>query len=214
MSEKWIKKIKNSTKPHPTYERLVETVTMLLEMHLPENITTDMVLKHSGISRGSLYHHFEDLTDLLETCLVRAFASQVDYNIDMMRNLLLKSTTAADFFEATQQFNAATQASERREGRFERIRLIGFACKNHRMAKKLAKEQDRLTAGYVDLFKSAQEKGWISATLDPHAAAILIQAYTLGRVVDDVAESHVDPAAWEGLIMQVVQRVFGVESNT
>jgi len=36
---------------------------------------------------------------------------------------------------------------------------------------------------------------------------VLIQAYTLGRIVDDIVEEPVDPAAWNELIMQVITRV-------
>jgi hypothetical protein len=43
---------------------------------------------------------------------------------------------------------------------------------------------------------------------DARACAVLIQAYTLGKIVDDVVEEPVDPQAWNDLIMQVTTNVF------
>lgn len=197
---------------HPTSKRLVLSTMELMQAFLPEEISTDMVLQHSGVSRGSLYHHFEDLSDLLETAMVAVFSEIVDHNIAMIAGLIDQASSAADFYRATEQFNQVTQAPERRDLRFERIRLLGFACRNPRMAKKLAAEQSRLTDSYARLFRIAQEKGWMHADFDPRAAAVLIQAYTLGRSVDDLGDEPVDLLAWNSLIMKIVTQVFGVST--
>lgn len=197
---------------HPTSERLINSTIELLQEFLPEEISTDLVLQHSKVSRGSLYHHFEDLSDLLETAMVRVFSETVDHNIALIAGLIEQATCAADFYRATEQFNLVTQAPERREVRFERIRLMGFACKNPRMAKQLAAEQSRLTDSYARLFRVAQQKGWMHDDFDPRAAAVLIQAYTLGRSVDDLGDKPIDPQAWNSLIMKIVTRVFGVSA--
>lgn len=195
---------------HPTSERLINSTIELLQEFLPEEISTDLVLQHSGVSRGSLYYHFEDLSDLLETAMVRVFSETVDYNIALIAGLIDQANSATDFYRATEQFNQVTQAPERHEVRFERIRLLGFACKNPRMAEQLAAEQLRLTESYAQLFRTAQAKGWMDQDFDPGAAAVLIQAYTLGRAVDDLVSEPVDPEAWNRLIMKIVVKVFGV----
>ena len=199
-------------KKHPTYEKLVHATLELLQDHLAEDVSTEMVLQHSGVSRGSLYYHFEDLSDLLETAMVAFFSEIVDENIALIAGLIDQASSAAEFFRATEQFNQVTQAPERRDVRFERIRLLGFACRNPRMAKKLAAEQSRLTDSYAQLFRIAQEKGWMHDDFDPRAAAVLIQAYTLGRSVDDLGAEPVDPQAWNSLIMKIVTRVFGASA--
>lgn len=197
-------------KRHPTYDRLVFSTLELMKDFLPEEISTEMVLQHSGVSRGSLYHHFEDLNDLLETAMVAFFSDAVDRNIALIGGLINEATSSSDFYRATEHFNQVTQARERRDVRFERIRLIGFSYKNPRLTSKLAAEQARLTDSYAQLFCTAQAKGWMNDDFDPLAAAILIQAYTLGKVVDDLVANPVDPADWNSIIMKIVVRVFGV----
>ena len=55
---------------HPTKAVLVRTVVELLDTQMPSEIHADNVLEISGISKGSLYHHFEDLGELVETAQV------------------------------------------------------------------------------------------------------------------------------------------------
>ena len=40
---------------------------------------------------------------------------------------------------------------------------------------------------------------------------MLIQAYTVGRVVDDISPEPVDPEAWSSLVLMIVDRVFGMD---
>ncbi len=55
---------------HPTKTHLIETAVKLLDTQLPHEIAVDEILDKSGISKGSLYHHFEDLAELLEAAQV------------------------------------------------------------------------------------------------------------------------------------------------
>jgi hypothetical protein len=59
----------------------------------------------------------------------------------------------------------------------------------------------------TDIVRELQARNWVHQTLDPRAVAILIQAYTIGRAVDDVTPNHVDPDAWVDLIDRVMDCV-------
>lgn len=181
----------------------------LMRDDIPENISADMILRHSGVSKGSMYHHFRNLAELLETALLRNFSRSVDSNIALMRDLMVSARTRTEFFLHIKQFNTVTQSRDRREARFDRVRLLSLATRNPPLAEKLALEQDRLTRGYADLFAIAQAKGWLDEDFDPVAAAVLIQAYTLGKVVDDMTQSPMNDEAWNALIMKIVIKVFG-----
>ena len=75
-------------------------------------------------------------------------------------------------------------------------------------AKKLAEEQKRLTEALIDLINEARNKGFYASHFDAHAGAFLVQAYTLGMIVDDFVDDKMDPQEWYKLIDIVVDRVF------
>jgi hypothetical protein len=48
--------------------------------------------------------------------------------------------------------------------------------------------------------------GWLNKDFDPRAADVLIQAYTLGKIVDDIVDDQMDSKAWNALIGLIVDR--------
>lgn len=192
----------------PTKEKLLQTALNLLETHFPEDITGEMLLEHSGVSRGSLYHHFVDVSDLLELALVRKFSAQVDANIEALSHMMAMNQSADEMYHSLCDITEVTQSPENRRSRFVRARLIGFAEDNDRLLQRLGAEQKRLTDALTGLFATAQERGWMNNAFEPKTAALFVQAYTLGHVIDDISIDHVDQDSWNELIKRVIKQVF------
>lgn len=191
---------------HPTRDRLIMTMVELLDGSDPEHITADQVLTSSGISKGSLYHHFEDFEDLVEAALIARFSVNVDATIDALAQILVTVHSKEELIGALRELNVHNQAQSRSNFRLERARAAGLTFSSPRFHDALGLEQQRLTDAFTDLFIEAQNKGWMSATVDARAAAVFVQAYTVGRIVDDIAPEKVDQEAWMDLIMTVVEK--------
>ena len=65
-----------------------------------------------------------------------------------------------------------------------------------------------MTDALIDLINEARNKGLYAKDFDAHAGAVLVQAYTLGMIVDDFVVNQMDPEAWYDLIDKVVDKVF------
>lgn len=195
---------------HPTHARLVDQVLAFMEEMPVEAVSIDMVLAASGVSKGSLYHHFADFQDLIETALSRRFAASVDANIAALRKLFEGVHTRQDFHRAADAFNALTQSPDFAARRAERITIIARCAGNPRLRQLIAGEQARLTTEYEQLVREAQARGWVFPDLDAKAIAVFIQAYTLGRIVDDISAEQVDNMVWRNLLMQVIERGLGI----
>jgi AcrR family transcriptional regulator len=195
---------------HPTRERLIETMATLLDGDDTEHITADQVLSISGISKGSLYHHFEDFDELLEASLIRRFSQNVDVSIEALLNIMATAKSRDELMTMVQALNAHEQDAARAPFRLERARAAGLTHSSPRFTLALGVEQERLTDAFTDLIAEGQNKGWFTTEIDARAGAVFIQAYTLGRVVDDIASDKVDPAAWTALTLRAVERIFSV----
>ena len=194
--------------PHPTSEALVTTTLELLQTRAPDQIQVVDVLKASGISHGSLYHHFADLGDLVEVAIVRDFSKYVDASTDSLRAIADTVQNRDELVVALARVTRQTQARSAAAHRMSRVQALALAGHQDRFRERLATEQDRLTAALAELVVFAQARGWFRTELDPTAVALFIQAYTLGHVIDDVAAVRIDEETWAGLIDDVILRTF------
>lgn len=190
---------------HPTKERLIETVAGMLDGEHPQEIHVDDVLAVSGISKGSLYHHFEDFPDLIEATLIHRFSAGVDETLLAMTHILTSASSKENFWNKMYDITVASQDPARANFRAERARIIGLAASSDRFRASIASEQDRLTDAMAELIIDAQHKGWVRNDIDPRAIAVFLQAYTLGRAVDDIASKRLDPNEWNRLISLVTE---------
>jgi AcrR family transcriptional regulator len=196
------------TRVHPTKALLISTTVKLLDTKLPNEIAVDEILETSGISKGSLYHHFEDLSELLEVAQVERYAAWVDRSVEALVGMLSKVKTREDIAAGLKLVTRFTQDTKYSKTRFQRARAIAAAEHNPRFRKLLADEQKRLTDALIDLINEARNKGLYASDFDAHAGAVLVQAYTLGMIVDDFVDEQMDPEAWYALIDKVVDKVF------
>jgi AcrR family transcriptional regulator len=189
---------------HPTAIKLLDTVSTMLDGDHPNEIFVDDVLHVSGVSRGSLYHHFGDYPALIRATLVRRFSANVDADSATMMAVAETATSKDDYWNRIRALSAATQVPERAPVRAERARLISLVSSDPQFARALAAEQDRLTNSMGEAIAVAQRKGWVNQILDPRAVATFLQAYSLGRAVDDVAENPLNNEAWLAVIDTVI----------
>ena len=189
---------------HPTKVRLIETTVEILESKLQSNISVDEILEKSGISKGSLYHHFEDLSELLESAQVARYAIWVDRSIGLIVPLLSAAKTRDDIIAGLRTATAFTQSNNYRATRFDRSRSLANCESSPRFMKALGIEQERLTTALADLVSEAKNKGLFKPDLDSRSTAIFIQSYTLGKIVDDIVLQPVEEEKWNDFIVNML----------
>ncbi len=185
---------------HPTKRALVVTVLEELKSKKASDLTSESILEKSGISKGSLYHHFEDFDDLIETAEVIRYAAYVDQSIHILTKVFQSAKNRDEMVTELKQVTKFTQSPDLMPQRMDRATSISLANANPRMMKKLNVEQDRLNEALIDIFREARDRGWINKEIDLHAGAVFIQAYTLGIIINDVSGKKLDNKAWTDLI--------------
>ena len=189
---------------HPTKARLIETTAELLENQFPEAIQVDEILDKSGISKGSLYHHFEDLGELLEAAQVARYALWVDRSIGLIVPVLSEAKTRDDIIDGLRRITAYTQSPEYKATRYSRARTLANSETSARFQRALGLEQDRLTTALQDLVEEAKNKGLFREHLDARVVAVFIQSYTLGKIVDDIVPNPMGQEKWDEFIMDML----------
>lgn len=188
---------------HPTAQLLIETVVNLLDRKPADQITSEEVLHLSGISRGSMYHHFEDFEDLVDTAMVKRFARYIQESIAGFAALSLTVHSAKDLRNALYRMTSTVHIPARASYRFERIRTFARATEHNKLRVKLATEQDALTDAMEAHITRWQDRGFIVADFAARSIAVAIQAVVIGRIVDEIADNHVDGDDWINLMNRI-----------
>jgi len=191
---------------HPTRDLLVDTVLELLKNEHLSEVTSEEVLAKSGISKGSLYHHFDDFEDLLEVAEVKRFSLLVDATVSKLTEIL-SATSKEDFFASLEDFNRSTYGKDYKKIRLIRLKAVTHAGLTDRMKSRLKIEQDRLTMAVADMCQEAQFRGWTSTRFAPKTLSVFLQAYTLGLIVNDYTDSPIDETDWLSLLGTILKDV-------
>lgn len=192
---------------HPTKQALIDTVVDYIHDVGPTSFTVDEVLATSGISKGSMYHHFEDFAHLIESAQAVIFASYVDEDIATLGKLLDTSKDFDAFIAGLRQVSAGIQSESRRARRLMRASILGAAGSSDRLLACLATEQKRLSEALSDLITEARGRGWVRPDVNPAALALFVQAYSFGRVLNDVIDDQVREADWVALVDDVLRHL-------
>jgi AcrR family transcriptional regulator len=180
-----------------------------MDLHAIEDISAAMVLERAGASKSSMYHFFEDFSDLLEQTYIVRFGETVAISIRVIEKIIARSTTKEEFFVALDRLTASTQDRGIASIRFSRARELARSERHEKFRKSLGELQQQLTDSLTLAFETAQEKGFLNKSIEARTGAVFIQAYTLGRIVDDITTTHMNDADWEKLIGRIAREVLG-----
>lgn len=195
------RKPRQAVTDHPTRTLLIEAAATLLKDKGVVAFHVDDVLEATELTRGALYHHFDNVDDLVESALLAIYAEGIAVNLAFVRDTLASATSYEDFRAGVLHANQMYVLNDNlRTVRTLRAHALATSAGATRMGPALAAHQQALTDEYIALITQAKDKGWVKSTVDPGALAIFVQAYSFGVIIDDVAERHVSPADWSHLI--------------
>ena len=125
-----------------------------------------------------------------------------------MTKVLQHVKTKEELVDALMEVTKFTQSSIMRESRIERARTLGLANGKPRFEKALGEETKRLANSIEDLVREVIERGLFQSTLNPKVIAVFIQAYTLGKIVNDFSPEPVSDDDWNILINHIIRSSF------
>jgi AcrR family transcriptional regulator len=192
---------------HPTKQLLLDTAVSLIDQFGPQGFTVDNLLDASKISKGSLYHHFEDFHDVIEQAQVTRFARYVDEDVRVLTSLLTSASSREELGQRFTEVIMASAALERAEARADRATIVGLSRHSKKFADALALEQQRLTDSLADVAREMQERGWINKDLDAAVVATFVQAYSLGFVLNDITSNPISIDQWSAFISMMLAKV-------
>lgn len=189
---------------HATHRALIDCGVELAREFGMYGFTVEQLLTTSGISKGSLYHHFEDFVDLVECVQVRIFTEYVELDISAIQRALDAATDRDKFMQLISAITRTAMQPQRAISRIQRARIISATQGRERFAARIGHEQKLLNDQMTRVISVGQERGWVKPHLDAHALSIFVQGYAFGLILNDVAEERVGPEELAAVIDSVI----------
>lgn len=205
--------VSSTERNHPTRQQLVDEVARQIMFGGTESVDVELLLRNVGVTKGSLYHHFESINDLVIAGLLQAFEIGIRESQAWSLSLRDDCKSAREARDRLHSIIEISQSPERKPIRSVRLYALSLARTQPRLASKVAELQAELTETMTEVNREFQRRGWMRADIDACALAVLIQAMNLGRIVDDVVDDaqHVEPDAWITLYNDVLDRNFIID---
>ena len=181
---------------HPTAQKLVDTVIGMLEETSYDNIKSENVLHRSGISRGPMYHHFENFEDLIETAQVQLYARYAGGVIVAIQEVVARQS---DPWKARKEIGILVHLKTNLASKRVRWQCLGVlhnaaSVKSFRF--KLWETQEVINQEWIKTYEICLQRGWADPSRDPRVFAYMMQSFILGRVYDDIAPIKVEQEDW------------------
>lgn len=184
------------------------TLRIIMERGI-DAVRIEDIVAEVGVTKGSLYWHFEDREALIKAALAEHIRRLNEETIAGVSDALEESVSKDDYLARIAPFIADPFNAEQVRERWGRLAIL-IESRNHPDLVEMMRDvQARNLEVFVELMTQAQKSGALREDLDPRAVATALNAMYLGSNIIDVLGEHApDPGAWWGLISFFIGALF------
>lgn len=177
--------------------RILEAAVKLVDQHGESGLRISELVEASGRSVGSIYHFFGNREGVVEAVRIYRFHPTWEQDLAAMELVNEHVESLDQLLDAVEQLQTEYVMSERDEVLWHRVAAIGAAQTRPSLREILAARQREQTAAFEEMIRSLQAKGIASNSIDVHAAAVFMQAFTFGRILSILdGTDGLSPAGW------------------
>lgn len=168
-----------------------------------------------GVASTSLYHFFGSREDLLDFANAERYRrSYFNVTFDATVELVAKCRTKDELKSAMVQILRFSNGPIPIANRRIRAMVLGSAQTRPLLAKKIAEINAEYGTRTGEIFRVAQERGWVRAELDLQAAALWVMAQMSGRILVETGATPIDVEAYDRAAeIAVFTMLFGEEGS-
>jgi AcrR family transcriptional regulator len=190
-----------------TIAAVLEVARSLLDEQGEQGVRMDEVQRRSGVSSGSIYHHFGDRDGLIAAAQVDRFDRVVRDDAATLVDTLYGAATRGDprvYLEAVRAQSATVVLPERNRIRWARVTALSSGWQRPDLLAALGESFSVLVDALTEGAQRLQAIGVMRQELDPRAVAIFSQIHSLGLLINDLDPTPVSSEEWVGLMQRML----------
>ncbi len=201
--------------PQPKQERARDTVELVLQ-------TTDAALRdggeasvriqsisnETGVSVGSIYHHFGDRDGLIRATYVHRFEASIKEDIRRAKNFMERMHSVE---EMGQHYDEMIDFLNNHFLMFparEQANVIGNTTGRPLLREAIIDVQNELTDGVTEVMQLLQDRKMLKPHLTPRAASVMALGMLHGRVIAEFDRTPVSDQEWNQAMLSAFGGLF------
>lgn len=173
----------------------LSTIEILMHFGMDElkqsgsvNFNLENILRESGVSRGSLYHHFGSRHGLISHCEAQLLKESLKSENELIRLLIESGKSGEELFNMLSGLIRSLGTDSMLNQRARRIRTIAASMEDDNLRAMLADSQIKGSQYLADSYEMAKQRGLIKPKVDIETIVYLTQAMFLGRILVDITD--------------------------
>ena len=190
-----------------TVSVVIEATIKAIEAHGEASVRIDDILQETGISKGSLYHHFggrDGVIAALETTITMRSLERGTAEFEAFLDTL---TSGEKAFELIELGIRSFRSSENRSMRQRRISSLAASHNSAAIREVLANDQQTGTEAVARIIEKARDNGLCNPIEPILGVAYVIQSMLVGRILVDISEDPDLDTQWEDAAIATLRQI-------
>jgi AcrR family transcriptional regulator len=205
---------KNTT-PSPKQARAHETIQLLIgatekviASQGEASVRIQDISAQTGISIGSIYHHFGDRDGLIRATQVHKFSDTVRNDIPRVKNFMEQMHKVSDLADRYDEMLDFVKSHFKHQSAVERTAVIGNTVGRPMMMNELVAAQTDLIDSCTEAVQPLYERGLFKDHLTARSVAVVVLGLLLGRAVSELDATPIADEAWARTMLSAFAGMF------
>jgi AcrR family transcriptional regulator len=211
---------KSKSIPQPKQARAKDTVGVVIaeanraiELGGESSVRIQEISAKTGVSIGSIYHHFGDRDGLIRATYVHNFAANIQDDIARAKRFLDKMHSTKDMAEHYDEMINFLVDHFKHVPADKRANIIGNTTGRPLLRAALAEVQHGLTEQLTEVMQIMHDREMLKPHLSPRAAAVMILGMLHGRIVAEIDTNPVSDHDWNQAMLSAFGGLFVVDDQ-
>ena len=193
----------NATTPQPKQARAKDTIDVLIKATDKAmraggepSVRIQEISDATGVSIGSIYHHFGDRDGLIRATHAHNFAAVVAADIPRVKEFIERMSSADEMAEHYEEMMNFVKSHFSVQSALERAAIVGNTAGRPKLQQELGEVQTQLTDGVTEVMAIAAERNMLKPFLNPRAAANVMLGILFGKAISELDNTPVSEDEW------------------
>lgn len=209
MPKKNLRQAGNRAPKSDSRKELIDVALTIIINDGIDALRIDDICEKVGVTKGSLYWHFQDREGLVRAALFEQLRQLSETQLASLDDAIENATSRDEYLVKVARSLANPFDTNESENRWERWEMLARARRDPELKQFMTEIQKRYQHFVTSVMTKAKDRGVLRGDVDPAAVAAAITALALGsNHLSYLGDEGPTQSAWNDLMLKMIDMLF------